>query len=471
VAEAIRQYERATDHLEALYQKRAAMAGETNAAGALASLDEEIRKAQDAQRDAGEARQAAAPGFGALVQFSVSAEAVQALLKPGEAVAVTVLGDAEGWTLLVRKDRIFAGRIAGGAERIDALVKRFRAAMEVDAANHPGPFDAEAAFGLYNAVLGPVADGMTGVTALNVATSGSLLSVPFGALLTSPLEKDADLAAAKFLIEGVTVSHTPSAAGFVNLRSSVKTVQANRPWFGMGDFKPPSLAQAAKAFPVKPCGASAQELADLAPLPADLSGLDAARAILHAGAEDQLLGSAFTAGNVVAHPLSDYRMIHFATHAVLPGELECLAEPAILTSTAPNAPDVSGSLLTASQIESMHLDAELVILAACNTGGPNGTAAGESLSGLARAFFYAGARSLLVTHWDANAKTTTYLTARFLEALQAQPEAGPAAALAASQRRMLAEAKGDRAYQVHPYYWAVAALIGGRGAGVPASGS
>ena len=61
---------------------------------------------------------------------------------------------------------------------------------------------------------------------------------------------------------------------------------------------------------------------------------------------------------------------------------------------------------------------ELVILAACNTGGENGGGAGESLSGLARAFFFAGARSLLVTHWDANDATTTYLTALFLAALR-----------------------------------------------------
>jgi CHAT domain-containing protein len=112
----------------------------------------------------------------------------------------------------------------------------------------------------------------------------------------------------------------------------------------------------------------------------------------------------------------------------------------------------------------MHLDAEMVILAACNTGGEGGSGAGESLSGLARAFFFAGARSLLVTHWDANDETTTYLTALFLQALRANPDAGPAMALAVSQRRMLDESVGPRAAQAHPYYWAVEALIGGRGA-------
>ncbi len=168
-------------------------------------------------------------------------------------------------------------------------------------------------------------------------------------------------------------------------------------------------------------------------------------------------------------PLKDFRILHFATHAILPGELRCQAEPAVLTSTPPNAPTAAGAMLTASMIQQLNLDAELVILAACNTGGENGGGAGESLSGLARAFFFAGARSLLVTHWDANDATTTYLTALFLAALRADPEAGPAMALATSQRRMLAEAVGDRSPQAHPYYWAVEALIGGRGGSAPAA--
>jgi CHAT domain-containing protein len=66
-----------------------------------------------------------------------------------------------------------------------------------------------------------------------------------------------------------------------------------------------------------------------------------------------------------------------------------------------------------------------------------------------------------VTHWDANDITTTYLTVLFLNGLRTNPGAGPAAALAATQRRMLDESVGEKASQAHPYYWAVAALIGG----------
>lgn len=464
VAEAIRQYDAATDRLDALYRQRADMAaGKVNAA-AVAALNQEISKAQDAQRDAGQARQAAAPGFAALVQDSVSAADVQKLLQPDEAVAVVVMGDDEGWTLLLRRNSISTGRIAGGAGRIDKLVRRFRASMELSPDNHPAPFDADAAYKLYAAVLQPVAAGLAGVSTLTVAPSGSLLSVPFGALLTAPARAGQALNQAPFLIRGMTVSHVPSAASFVNLRRDARTIRAPRPWFGMGDFRPPTARQAMATFPAGTCGASARELASLPPLPGARRELEVARQLLGASASDELLGPAFTAKPVLAKNLTDYRIVHFATHAILPGELRCQTEPAVLTSTAPDAPDASGAMLTASQIELLHLDADLVILAACNTGGENGDGAGESLSGLARAFFFAGARSLLVTHWEANDMTTTYLTALFLQALRAHPEAGPAAALAVAQRRMLDEATGGKAALAHPYYWAVEALIGGRGA-------
>jgi CHAT domain-containing protein len=463
VADAIRQYDTISDKLEGLYRRRIDLAADKTNAAALAALDEEIHKAQDAQHDAGQARQEAAPGFGALVQDSVSAADVQALLQPSEAIAVIVMGKDEGWTLLIRSNAISAGRIDGGADKIDKLVKRFRTGMDLRNDNTPKPFDTEAAHALYAAVLQPVAAGLNGVTTLTVAPSGSLLAVPFAALLTGPATGP-DLSQAPFLIRSMAISHVPSAASFVNLRQGAKIIKATKPWFGMGDFKPPSLRQAMASFPSDACGDSAKELASLPDLPGARKELDVARLLLGADSSDQLLGSGFTARAVMAKNLTDYRIIHFATHAILPGELRCQTEPAVLTSTAPDAPDASGALLTASQIELMHLDAEMVILAACNTGGEGGSGAGESLSGLARSFFFAGARSLLVTHWDANDQTTTYLTALFLQALRANPDAGPAMALALSQRRMLDESVGSRVPQAHPYYWAVEALIGGRGA-------
>jgi CHAT domain-containing protein len=166
--------------------------------------------------------------------------------------------------------------------------------------------------------------------------------------------------------------------------------------------------------------------------------------------------------------LKDYRILQFSTHALLPAELKCQTEPAIVTSAPPGASDAGGALLTASEVAGMDLDADLVILSACNSGGPGGTTAGESLSGLARSFFYAGARSLMVTHWAVNDQTAAFLVADSLRRFREKPTEGVAAALRAAQLGMLdAAGHGMVAAVAHPFYWAPFALIGDAGERAP----
>src|SRR6185295_17935018 len=91
-------------------------------------------------------------------------------------------------------------------------------------------------------------------------------------------------------------------------------------------------------------------------------------------------------------------------------------------------------LLTASEVTGLKLDADWVILSACNTAA--GDAGGEALSGLARAFFYAGARALLVSHWPVSSDAAVRLTTTAIAALEADPSIGKAEAM---RRAMLAE--------------------------------
>jgi len=169
----------------------------------------------------------------------------------------------------------------------------------------------------------------------------------------------------------------------------------------------------------------------------------------------------FTAEQVLKTNLKSYRILQFSTHALLPTELRCQSEPAIVTSDPPNAKDAKGALLTSSEVVRLDLDADLVILSACNSGGPGGTTAGESLSGLARAFFYAGARSLEVTHWAVNDQVAAFLAADTLRRLRDSPNRGVVGALRDAQLAMLADAgKGLPAEIAHPFFWAPFAVIG-----------
>ena len=469
VAEAIRRREDASAKLQSLYRARdeltaAAQAGGNGGgtAAGTSAMDAQIKEAQSDLADADAALQAASPNFGQLAQQVVPAAAVLAALHPHEALAAIMLGPHSGWVFLLRDGQITVHKADLDLAGATVLVKKLRAGIEPTEALPA--FDIAAARALYDKTLGTVAPALDGVQALVVAPSGPLLAFPFEVLLTGPAD-DAHLADAPWLLRRFTITHVPAPSNFVSLRKIAGGSRATKPWFGFGDFIPLKLAQAERSFPGATCAESARLLAGLPQLPGARRELDAARGLLGAGANDELLGAAFTVPSVEAAKLKNVRILHFAAHALLPAELRCQSEPAIVTSAPAGAVDASGALLTASDVTGLDLDAELVILSACNSGGPGGGVAGESLSGLARAFFFAGARALLVTHWSVNDQIAAYLVADSLRRLHETPAAGIAGALRDAELGLLAQAgHGLPAEVAHPFFWAPFAVIGEGGA-------
>jgi CHAT domain-containing protein len=457
-ADALKQQKAAEDALDEAQRARdeAAKTGGQPDANRLAELDKRLAEARHAAEDAEGAVQATAPNFPQLVQQAVSADDVLKALHPGEAFAAFMLGRTQGWAFLLRDGRIDIAAIDGGEGSVDPLVLRIRKSVEAGADGNPPAFDAAAAEALYAALFGKLAPRLDGARALVVSPTGSLLSVPF-ALLIAGHADPASLATAPFLVRRVTIAHVPAAANFVSLRRAAGGSRASKPWFGFGEFRPVTLRQAAASFPGTACADSARDLAGLPPLPGTRLELEAARKLLDASPDAQLLGPAFTVPQVRQVALADYRILHFAAHALLPTDLRCQDAPAIITSPPADARDAGEAMLTAPVAQTLHLDADAVILSACNTGGPGG-AAGESLSGLARSFFYAGARSLLVTHWEVNDRYTAYLVAVILGNYKGGP--GMAEAVAAAERKLLEQATGPDAWQAHPFFWAPMALIG-----------
>ena len=466
VAEAIRREQDAAQGLADLYRQRDAQA-HPPAPGTLppdtgnlspAELDKHIAAAQGELADADAALQAAAPNYGQLVQEVVPAADVFKALAPGEAFAAITLTAHGGWTFLLRDGAITARPVHGDDATIAALVRKIRGSIEPTNAGLP-PFDIASARALYDDTLGPVAPQFAGARALVVAPSGALLALPFSVLLTGPASQT-ELAGAPWLIRQFSLTHVPSAENFVALRKAGSS-RAPHPWLGFGGFRPVTLAQARASFPAAACQDSAALLAGLPPLTSALRELSAARQILGASPADEVLDARFTVPAVQQANLRDYRILHFATHALLPAELRCEDQPAIITSAPPGARDASGALLTSDDIIALQLDADLVVLSACNSGGPGGTVAGESLSGLARAFFYAGARSLLVTHWSVNDQTTAYLVVDTLSRLHNAPADGVAAAMRGAELGMLdAAGHGMPAAVAHPFFWAPFAVVG-----------
>jgi len=138
--------------------------------------------------------------------------------------------------------------------------------------------------------------------------------------------------------------------------------------------------------------------------------------------------------------LATNRIVHFATHGAVAGDLSGTAQPGLILTPPEKASDVDDGYLSAPEIATLKLDADWVILSACNTAAGDAKGA-EALSGLARAFFYAGARSLLVSHWEVNSDATVKLITKAIAELKKGPKIGRANALRQSMLTMIDQGK------------------------------
>jgi CHAT domain-containing protein len=466
VAAAIRAQQDQSAALAALYEQRdqfsksSASGGATSSKQSLADLDKQIAAANATLQQDDLAEQAAAPNFGQLVQQVVSAKDVLNVLRPDEGFLGITTTPTQTWLFLMHAGNVQVASSDIGESGIAQLVKSVLASAEPTATGLP-TYDMADAGKIYQMTLGKFGDHALSMHELVIASSGALLALPFALLPTGAASAD-NLASAPWLIRQTSLAYVPAAANFVSLRKIEGTSAAQKPWFGFGDFQPVTQAQALGTYSAAACGDSAAEFAGLPPLPDAILELKAGAAIFNAGPADELLADDFTVPNVEAANLKNYRILHFATHALLPTDLPCQDQPAIVTSAPANAATAKDALLTASDVANLHLDANLVILSACNTGG--GAAGGEALSGLARSFFYAGARALMVTQWSVNDQVSAYLVADTLSRLQGGADGGPAGALRAAQLALIAGAGNSMpAKLADPFFWAAFAVIGDGG--------
>jgi CHAT domain-containing protein len=174
-----------------------------------------------------------------------------------------------------------------------------------------------------------------------------------------------------------------------------------------------------------------------------------------------LLGAAASEGAVRNEKLDQYAVLYFATHAMLPGELHCQAEPGLVLSPPNGMPasTASDGLLSASEISSLRLNADLVVLSACNTAASGGLQlGGGALSGLADSFFAAGARAVLASHWEVPSLATKQLMTGVFARYAKDPSRDLAEALRQSQLALIAQTA-----TAHPFSWAAFTLIGDTG--------
>ena len=364
--------------------------------------------------------------------------------------------------------------------------------------SEPLPFDIAKANELYQALFGQVEDLLKNPDGtfrhLLVVPSGPLTQLPFQVLVTGKPDaaKMASYASAAWIIRRHAITVLPSVASLEALRKNAKASRARKSLIGFGNpllngnpEKPLQVEAARKAREKERCPEAKQQLASLlslgggvtppdqqkgifdlaqirfqAPLPETADELCAVASDLGVPGDEIKLASRATEREVKSlsssGSLASYRIVQFSTHGALAGHMSGSAEPGLILTPPDTATPEDDGYLSASEITSLKLDADWVILSACDTaaGGAEGA---EALSGLARAFFYAGARALLVSHWSVYSDATVKLITKAVSTMAADTSVGRSEAL---RRSMLSLIEGGQPYEAQPAFWAPFVVVG-----------
>ncbi len=448
------------------------------------------------------------PDYAALSNPSpLTTKELQALLTDNEALVLfAAAGDARSYVVAVTRKSFDWKPIPLGGSALARKVATFRRGLDVDMVEDQSYldsinkkrelFDLGLANELYKFLLGPVEPLVKDKRHLIVVPFGPLTALPFHLLVTEaprfakPTVENsltADAVApyrdADWLIKRQAVSVMPSVASLRALRAFGIKDRAAKPIVGFGNpvFNAAAFAAAERERGAtggrgarKPASRSLEigsytdfwrgaevdfrQLGRSLPqLPETADELNAVAQQLGAAPGDIHLGSDASVTTVKRSPLADYRIVYFATHGLVAGDVKGVAEPALALTILAQPTALDDGLLIASEVAQLKLNADWVVLSACNTIAGDKPGA-EALSGLARAFFYAGARALLVTHWSVASDSATRLTTTAFDNLKADPALGRAEAMRRAMLAYIADASAPR--NAYPAVWGPFQIIG-----------
>jgi CHAT domain-containing protein/tetratricopeptide (TPR) repeat protein len=444
----------------------------------IATLTRELETVQATQA-ATQAKLADFPRYRALSTKALTLDDLKASLKPGEAyLKLNQVGGAI-YAMLVTAEGATAYRTAISSSTLDKAVSKLRDSISVveDGQQLTYPFELARARALYRALFDPVAGQLASAQHIIFEPAGAMLKLPLNLLVTddqSVAAYDARKGTDEFDFRGVAwlgrdrdISTAVSARAFRDVRA-VPASRAPLEYLGLGQNAPvpPVLTLTGATRPTdgrEDCAWPFEAWNN----PISANELMTARGIVGAQQARLLTGEAFTDARLrQTGDLSQYRILHFATHGLVAApKPECPAQPALLTSFETEGNSLkSDGLLTFKEIFDLRLDADLVILSACDTAGAATAAATReaglsgggdfALDGLVRAFIGAGGRSVVASHWplpDNYDATERLISAMF----KAPVGTATTAALRIGQRELM-----DRAETSHPYYWSGFAVIG-----------
>jgi CHAT domain-containing protein len=418
------------------------------------------------------------PRFRAVSSDTIALADLQKILRPGEAYYRMTVAGENVYAIFVTPTSARAAKLAATAKQLDEQVAALRDTISTveNGKRVTYAFDVGLSHQLYAELFGPFAASVVPATHLIFEPDGAMLRLPPNLLVMDQASVDAYQQRAKasdeaaYDFRGISwlgrdrdISTAVNPRSFAQLRNAPPS-SGRRAYLGLGENTPP----AASAEGLVPAAVDRDCILPLSSWahPISAKELETAGTIMRkldpAGVEI-ITGDRFTDSALAARTdLAQYRILHFATHGVVTARAaKCAAQPALLTSFGGSGSD---GLLTFKDIFDLRLDADLVILSACDTAGKASAAATQqaglgtggdvALDGLVRAFAGAGARLVVASHWpvpdDFNA------TQRLITGLFSAPPGTPTVtALRLSQRQLM-----DDADTSHPFYWSAFAAVG-----------
>ena len=416
------------------------------------------------------------PQYRVVAQSALDLDEFRSALRPGEAYARLAVVSNDIFVFYTDSETAIAYRAPISNTELDEKVDLIRDSIAIVDADQvlTLPFEIGAARELYTSLFGPIASRLEAAQHIIFEPDGAMLRLPpdllvtddasverYTARLSRPAADEYDFTGVNWLGRDRSVSTAVSAEAFVQARKASNS-NANRQYVGFGENAPVGASLPASFT------STAQALDCFWPAsqwnePISASELRTAAGIIGGEAAQVVTRESFTDMNITQRgDLDEFRVLHFATHGLVtspnPG---CPAKPALVTSFGGSGSD---GLLSFEEIFELNLDADLVILSACDTAGSASVEAtraaglssggGSELEGLVRAFIGAGGRAVMASHWPVPDDFDA--TQRLMTEMFRRGE-GQTVGTALQQSRQLLV---DEAATSHPFYWAAFAVIG-----------
>ena len=417
----------------------------------------------------------------------------QHLLAADEALVLFLVGLDEVYVFAISRETAIMRQIPISPQDLAVSVAKLRTALQIEptsadrAQQQASLFNLGASHDLYTKLLGGLAPVIAAKSQLIVVPSGGLTSLPFHQLvrtrpkIAQPTRQQAvAYRDADWLVRRHAVTVLPSVESLRALRASPPSSAERRPMVAFANPLPRSdwvevaVAETARSVRGPPRKRGTPNLWDGGGvqlenlraflddprhrLPETLDEVNAVARTLRADPKDIITGSAATETTLKQMDLSKYRVVYFATHGFVTGAFG-VGEPSLALTAPDTATSVDDGLLTASEIAELKLDADLVVLSACDTAAGDQVGA-DGLSGLARAFFHAGARSMLVSHWAVDSLDTKAMMQTLFLELEREPTLRRSEALRRAMLARIAGATGKDVWNAYPGRWAPFDLVG-----------